>query len=276
MSLSYRRSKLPARSIKYWLMPEINGLIESGRIAAHFGTVPTRVTPARVDLGPWADPDEPADPALFQVAAAAAPASIEADFVLALIGYEADMALVLHAGVELRGECQTPTFDERTMETNVTGVFVAGTAVAGTQDKYRVFIENCHVHVARITAALQGATPPAAPRPYEPPRELIPRKGRAVAQRCGAAASQPGRTESLIAYSPRDDNVVSVLPGHLPARASRPINLIAPPASPSTHSGESFVQAQLHRRKTGMPAPPLPPAGRPRGPSPAFRRRRSR
>ena len=43
------------------------------------------------------------------------------------------------------------------METNVPGVYVAGTAVGGTQEKYTVFIENCHVHVERIVAALTGA-----------------------------------------------------------------------------------------------------------------------
>ena len=37
---------------------------------------------------------------------------------------------------------------------------LAGTAIAGTQQSYRVFLENCHVHVARILAALTGAPPP--------------------------------------------------------------------------------------------------------------------
>jgi thioredoxin reductase (NADPH) len=73
------------------------------------------------------------------------------------------------AGVELAGECQTPRYDERTMQTNVPGLYVAGTAVAGTQDKYRVFIENCHVHVERILNALTGAAPPPAPAPLERP-----------------------------------------------------------------------------------------------------------
>ena len=33
--------------------------------------------------------------------------------------------------------------------------------VGGTQSAYRVFIENCHVHVDRILAAVTGAPPPA-------------------------------------------------------------------------------------------------------------------
>src|SRR3954467_7640711 len=43
VSLSYRRPKLPHKSIKYWLLPEINGLTDSGRIKAYYSTVPARI-----------------------------------------------------------------------------------------------------------------------------------------------------------------------------------------------------------------------------------------
>jgi thioredoxin reductase (NADPH) len=55
------------------------------------------------------------------------------------------------------------------METNVPGLYVAGTAVGGTQDKYTVFIENCHVHVERIVAALTGHAAPPTPEPLGQP-----------------------------------------------------------------------------------------------------------
>jgi thioredoxin reductase (NADPH) len=43
------------------------------------------------------------------------------------------------------------------METNVPGVFIAGTAVAGTPPrKVSVIVETCHVHVPRIVAAITG------------------------------------------------------------------------------------------------------------------------
>jgi thioredoxin reductase (NADPH) len=169
VSISYRRPKLPARSIKYWLLPEINGLIDTGRITGYFGTVPTEIAPTHVRLERWADPEAPADPSLPFAAPETRILTPAADFVLLLVGYEADMSLARLAGIELRGDCQTPTFDERTMETNVPGVYVAGTAVAGTQDKYRVFIENCHVHVDRILAALTGAPTPPTPQPLASP-----------------------------------------------------------------------------------------------------------
>jgi thioredoxin reductase (NADPH) len=173
VSLSYRRAKLPHKSIKYWLMPEISGLIESGRMPTYFGTVPTRITGGAVELsrfvGPLTITEEDVHPLPFPQGQEPAPVVVEADFVLALIGYEADMKLLHMAGVELSGECEMPNFDPQTMQTNVPGIYVAGTAVAGTQDKYRVFIENCHVHVDRILAALTGSTPPPAPAPLARP-----------------------------------------------------------------------------------------------------------
>jgi thioredoxin reductase (NADPH) len=73
------------------------------------------------------------------------------------------MTLFKLAGVNLKGDAQIPEFNPRTMETNVPGVYAAGTAVAGTQDRYKIFLENCHVHVDRIVAALTArALPPEA------------------------------------------------------------------------------------------------------------------
>ena len=153
VSMSYRRDQLPEKSIKYWLLPEINDLFRSGRIKNYFPTQPVAITPTHVTL-------RQGDASAFEV---------QADFVLALIGYEQDNTLFRLAGVKLVGDCGAPAYDDNTMETNVPGVYVAGTAVGGTQDKYRVFIENCHVHVDRIVAALTGQSPPVAPVPLAAP-----------------------------------------------------------------------------------------------------------
>jgi thioredoxin reductase (NADPH) len=154
VAISYRREQLPEKSIKYWLLPEINHLIDTGRIAGHYATQPVAITPTHVTLR------RVTDGTTFDVAA---------DFVLKLIGYEQDNTLFKLAGIKLLGDCGAPAYDDRTMETNVENLYVAGTAVGGTQDKYTVFIENCHVHVDRIVAALTGAAPPAAPAPLARP-----------------------------------------------------------------------------------------------------------
>ena len=83
---------------------------------------------------------------------------VEADFVLMLTGYEQDTTLLENAGVEFSGDARVPSYDESTMETNVPGLFLAGTAVQGSPvGRVRVIVENCHVHVPRIVAAIQSA-----------------------------------------------------------------------------------------------------------------------
>jgi len=163
VTLSYRGAELPSAHIKYWLMPEIGGLIRAGKIDAHFGTLPTRITPTHVTLRRCgAEPRDDGDP----IGCDAAPLDVEADAVLALIGYEQDAALLVRCGVELSGPQQVPTHDPATMQTNVERLFVAGTAVAGSQrSNYRVFLENCHVHVDRIVAAITGRAPTSTDEP---------------------------------------------------------------------------------------------------------------
>jgi len=125
-------------------LPEINGLIKSGKIKSYFQAVVTRITPMHVTLARGSEQFD-----------------VKADFVLLLIGYQQDTTLLKRAGVELRGPERVPAYDEKTMETNIPGLYVAGTAIGGTQEKFTVFIENCHVHVDRVVAALTGQTPPA-------------------------------------------------------------------------------------------------------------------
>jgi thioredoxin reductase (NADPH) len=153
VTISYRKPQFDSASIKYWLWPEMNGLIQSGKLKAYFNSTLKEIHPGGAVLR---------EPNGNEI-------NVPADFVLILIGYEADMTLVRMAGVELKDAGQVPVFDPATMQTNVPGVYVAGTAVAGTQGRYQVFIENCHVHTDRILASLTGTTPPAPPPQFERP-----------------------------------------------------------------------------------------------------------
>jgi thioredoxin reductase (NADPH) len=159
VTLSYRGEELAANRIKYWLLPEIRAMIRDGRIRFLPSTRPVEILPDRIRLA-VGDPE------------AAKPAQeIPADFVLLLTGYEQDPTLFRLFGVELEGPGGKPRHDEATMETNVPGVYVAGTAAAGTQlTGVKAFIETSHVHVDRIVAALTGRpVPEAAPPQYELP-----------------------------------------------------------------------------------------------------------
>jgi thioredoxin reductase (NADPH) len=73
---------------------------------------------------------------------------IPADAVFLLTGYRADADLMVRAGIRLT-ERDAPVHDPETFETNVSGVFVAGGAIAGV-DTGTIFIENGRFHGAKI------------------------------------------------------------------------------------------------------------------------------
>ena len=88
--------------------------------------------------------------------------TVPADFVLLMTGYTCDSTLFEMAGVTLQDESSKPLYNPKTMETDVPGLFVAGTAAAGAQKEYRLFIENCHAHVAKIVKAITGKEIPTS------------------------------------------------------------------------------------------------------------------
>ncbi|MCU1229427.1 MAG: hypothetical protein JWO97_2311 [Acidobacteria bacterium] len=137
VTISYRRDDFDPSIVKFWLLPEVRALIRDNRVRFLPRTYPLEIGRGTVRLQ-----DQ----------------TIEADFVLMMTGYRQDPTLFNLFGVELRGDDRQPVYDPETMETNVNGVFVAGTAVAGTPPrKVTVIVETCHVHVPRIVAALRGA-----------------------------------------------------------------------------------------------------------------------
>lgn len=143
VTLSYRRDDFDPKVVKFWLLPEVRALIRDERIRYLPRTAPLEIGNGTVLLGSTDD--------------SAPPFEIAADFVLLLTGYRQDSMLFDQLGVEVHGDDRQPVYDPETMETNVPGVFVAGTAVAGTPPrKVTVIVETCHVHVPRIVAAIQG------------------------------------------------------------------------------------------------------------------------
>ncbi|MEE9288216.1 MAG: NAD(P)-binding domain-containing protein, partial [Bacteroidota bacterium] len=152
VTVSYRRGQFDPKSVKNWILPEIEGRIKRGEIHTHFSTQPVSIQPTHVTLASVAGGDT---------------FNVQADFVLLLVGYVADMRLFRMAGARLQSPSDAPVLREQTMETSVPGLYAAGAAVAGTQQSYKLFIENCHIHVGRIVAALTGAPPPTTPPPLE-------------------------------------------------------------------------------------------------------------
>jgi thioredoxin reductase (NADPH) len=168
VSLSYRRAELDPKVIKHWILPDLLAQFEAGKIGFLPGTLVSAIRPGEVELARCQPGTiDPSDERLL----------VPADFVLLLTGFEADQSLFETAGVRLEGPQRAPAFNPETMETNVPGLYVAGTAAAGTQKKYTLFIENSHEHVGKIVQALTGCWPSRLgtipPRRYDLPFEEI-------------------------------------------------------------------------------------------------------
>lgn len=142
VTLSYRGAALDPKRVKYWLLPEIEWLISKSKIGWLPGTVPVEIRSGS---------------ARVRALDGGAESEVPVDFVLLLTGYQQDPTLFEQLGVDLTGAGRVPRHSHGTMETNVPGVFVAGTASAGTQvGGVKVFIENSHEHAEKIVAAITG------------------------------------------------------------------------------------------------------------------------
>ncbi len=158
VSLCYHGEQLPSDGIKYWLRPEIDGLIRSGSIQAYFGSRIAEITSRSVTIS------------ANDAGAAPGRSTIEADDVLTLIGYRQDQSLFQQLGIVSDSPSGAPLYDAETMQTRHDGIYVAGTAVGGTQSsRYQVFLENCHPHPRKIADHLcRERLAPSRPEESEP------------------------------------------------------------------------------------------------------------
>lgn len=138
-----------AANVKFWLRPEVVSLLAEGRIQGHMPDTIAEITPETVRL--------------------TSGSRIVADDVLLQIGYQQDHAIFDIFGVPLKGPQNAPAVDQQDLRCGP--VFIVGTAIAGTQDRFGVFIENSHDH-ARIVAAALAGRPAPKPTPARPLPEV--------------------------------------------------------------------------------------------------------
>ncbi len=142
VTLSYRGRELSQDKVLDRLHLEISLLIQNQQIRFLPATEPVRFERRRAVLREVEGKE----------------IEVESDFVFLATGFEQDQSLLCCAGVKLEGAENTPQFDSRTMQTNVPGIFIAGTAVGGSQREFTEFITTGHVHSTRILKALTGGT----------------------------------------------------------------------------------------------------------------------
>ncbi len=122
------RGKEYSGSIKPWILPEFEALVRNGKVLMEFNATVEEIRPDSVVY--VADGQRK---------------TIPNDFVFAMIGYHPDHSFLTRMGVGIEEGTGRPLFNEETMETNMSGVFIAGVIAAGNNAN-EIFIENGRYH----------------------------------------------------------------------------------------------------------------------------------
>jgi thioredoxin reductase (NADPH) len=146
VSLSYRREALEKEHTNSRLYLELSILTSKGSIDFYPQTVPSEFRPGLAVLKTTGDDHERA----FDLKA------VKTDFVIIATGFHADLTLLEQAGVALEGDDRIPCYNPETMETNVPGVFLAGTVVSGGRQTYKDFVGTSHGHTQKIVKQIAG------------------------------------------------------------------------------------------------------------------------
>jgi len=149
VALSYRRATFDPVFVKSGLLEDFRTIVRENNIRFLPRTVPVEIGPRYVTLAPTRQGRPIAGKSTRE----------RADFVLLCTGYRADQGLLKEAGVTLDDLTGVPDFDDETMETDVPGLYVAGTAANGNRTRHKLFIETTHHHVSRIVRHITGGEP---------------------------------------------------------------------------------------------------------------------
>ena len=120
-------------NIKYWVKPDIMNRINNKEIQAYFNSEITEIKEKSITVK---TPEKNLE--------------LKNDFVLAMTGYQPNYNLLENLNVEiLDDEFKTPSCNEKTMKTNIEGVFLAGVICGGLKTN-KWFIENSRDHAEKI------------------------------------------------------------------------------------------------------------------------------
>jgi thioredoxin reductase (NADPH) len=138
VSLVHRGAKL-SDGVKYWILPDIENRIKSGEVAAHFRSTVERIAPEEVEVR---------GPEGVQ--------RLKAGVVFVLIGFRPDTSHLRKFGIEVDPETLAPRSEEGSFATNVPGLYVAGSVVAGKYNN-KIFVENGRLHGGVIVRSILAA-----------------------------------------------------------------------------------------------------------------------
>lgn len=123
--------------VKYWVKPDIENRIAEGSIKAYFNAALHEIREAEV-----------------AIQTGEGVITVPNDWVLAMTGYQPDLAFLKKLGIELSDDAVLkPAYNEETHETNKRNIYLAG-VICGGMNTHRLFIENSREHAQKIFAAI--------------------------------------------------------------------------------------------------------------------------
>jgi|TARA_B100001093_G_scaffold420506_1_gene412448 thioredoxin reductase (NADPH) len=132
------REKEIGSNVKYWARPDIINRIKEGNIKAYFEA---SITEIKEDVVLFEDKMGKHE--------------ISNDYVLAMTGYEPNFEMLEKLGVKFHDDLfKTPVFNDKTMESNSEGVYLAG-VVCGGYKTNKWFIENSREHALTVMGAIE-------------------------------------------------------------------------------------------------------------------------
>jgi thioredoxin reductase (NADPH) len=134
VTLIHRGKKL-SDGVKYWILPDIENRLKAGEVRGLFETTVKSIKPASIVVEGQHQDEFPNDA------------------VFVMIGYQPDVALLKQIGVEIDETSMGPVHESSSMQTNIAGVYVAGSIAAGKYNN-KIFIENGRMHGQKIIESI--------------------------------------------------------------------------------------------------------------------------
>ena len=138
VTMVVRRSEF-GESVKYWLKPNLENRVKAGTIRVFFNSEVRRVEPARIEIENTTTGERQ---------------WIASDQLFALTGYHPDVPFLERLGITVDQMTKIPSFNPDTLESNVEGLFIAGSVACGCETG-TIFIENGKLHAYTIVGVIK-------------------------------------------------------------------------------------------------------------------------
>ncbi len=121
---------------KYWIVPDLENRIKKNEIKAYFRHRVIEIDEKEIIIQNLDDHST---------------RTLKADFIFLMTGYRPDARFLGKIGIKLKGERLIPEINPDTFESNVEGIYLAGSIIGG-EETAKVFIENGRLHGKTIVS----------------------------------------------------------------------------------------------------------------------------